>query len=69
MSNTLQLKITGMSCQHCVINATKKLQDVVGVSNVVINLESGLATVSGIMDQDQLLMAIIDAGYQAELTD
>ncbi|MDH3393479.1 MAG: cation transporter [Desulfobulbaceae bacterium] len=37
------IKIKGMSCQHCVESVTKALSAINGISDVVVNLESGEA--------------------------
>jgi copper chaperone CopZ len=66
MNKTDILKITGMSCQMCVKHVTKALQGVDGVTNVVVNLESGTATVTynadiaGFVD---FKAAVAEAGY------
>jgi copper chaperone len=67
MSNVINLKVTGMSCNHCVMNATKALKNVSGVEDVEVTLEPGSAKISGNMTSDDLISAIIDAGYEAEL--
>jgi copper chaperone len=38
------IKITGMSCQHCVMAVTKSLTGIDGVSNVKVSLEKGEAS-------------------------
>ena len=38
-----QLKITGMSCQHCVNHVKEYLEEVDGVKDVVVDLEKGTA--------------------------
>ena len=37
------IKIKGMSCNHCVMAATKALNEVNGISNVSVDLEKGEA--------------------------
>ena len=37
------IKITGMSCNHCVMAVTKALNTVDGVANVKVSLEEGSA--------------------------
>ena len=66
MSDTINLKITGMSCKHCVMNATKALEAVAGVDSVEVSLEPGGAVVSGNADKQQLVDAVTSAGYEAE---
>ena len=60
------LKITGMTCQHCVRAATEALQAVPGVVRVEVDLASGLAQVEGSADQAALTAAVQAAGYGAE---
>ena len=65
MSTTTNLKITGMSCNHCVMNASRSLEAVDGVESVEVKLEPGSATVTGDADSEQLVAAVKDAGYEA----
>ena len=37
------IKISGMSCGHCVMAVTKALQKIPGISNVRVSLEKGEA--------------------------
>ena len=37
------IKISGMSCQHCVMAVTKALQRIDGIRNVQVNLDKGEA--------------------------
>jgi copper chaperone CopZ len=61
------LKITGMTCQHCVRAATQALESVPGVTGVQIDLATGLAEVEGAADPAALVAAVQGAGYSAEL--
>lgn len=38
------LKIKGMACQHCVKSVKKALEEIEGISNVAIDLQTGEAT-------------------------
>jgi copper chaperone CopZ len=67
MTDTTNLKITGMTCDHCVRHATKALESVDGAENVKVDLQQGSATVEGSVDAEQLISAVKEAGYQAEL--
>jgi copper chaperone len=67
MSNTTELKISGMTCNHCVKNASKALEGVSGVQTVEVRLEPGSASVQGSADTMQLIAAVKDAGYEAVL--
>lgn len=39
------LKISGMSCGHCVKHVSNALSDIEGVTNVAVSLENNTATV------------------------
>jgi copper chaperone len=60
------LKITGMTCNHCVMNVKKALQAVEGVDKVEVALEPGGAVVNGNADASALIAAVKEAGYEAE---
>jgi copper chaperone CopZ len=60
------IKITGMTCQHCVRAATQALEAVPGVTRAEVDLASGLAQVEGKADPAALVAAVQDAGYKAE---
>ena len=66
MAYTTELKITGMTCNHCVKNASRALEGVEGVEVVEVRLEPGSATVSGTAEVTQLIAAVKEAGYEAE---
>lgn len=65
MSNTINLKVAGMTCNHCVMHTTKALESVDGVENVSVSLEEGSAAVTGNADTDNLIAAVKKAGYEA----
>lgn len=67
MSTTIQLKITGMTCNHCVARVKKALESVTGVESVEVILEPGGATINSNADTDLLIAAVKDAGYDAEI--
>ena len=63
---TTQIKVSGMTCGHCVNSVTEELQTISGVTQVNIDLESGNVTIeSGTeLDADQIEAAIKEAGYE-----
>lgn len=62
-----ELKIRGMTCQHCVRAVSEALAAVAGVSRVVaVELETGRAAVEGDVDPQALVAAVKEAGYEAE---
>lgn len=65
--NTTELKITGMTCDHCVHATTKALQNVPGVETVKVTLHPGAATVQGQVDPAALIAAVKEEGYEAEV--
>lgn len=66
---TATLKVTGMSCGHCVMAVTKALKGVEGVSDAQVDLQGGKAVVqfddSRASKQD-LVGAVMEEGYSAE---
>jgi copper chaperone len=68
MSDTIQMKVDGMTCMHCVNAVKKALAAVDGVEAVVeVSLDAGRATVRGNPDKEALLAAVRNAGYGASL--
>lgn len=61
------LKITGMTCGHCVRATTKALEAVPGVKSAEVTLEPGGAVVHGEADVAALIAAVEEEGYEAEL--
>jgi copper chaperone len=67
--STATLKITGMSCQHCVKAVTSALQKVEGVTRAEVDLPRGRATVdydAALTTPRALANAVMDEGYVAE---
>ncbi|HUG39813.1 MAG TPA: heavy-metal-associated domain-containing protein [Longimicrobiales bacterium] len=63
------LKVTGMTCDHCVHSVRSALENVTGVRSARVDLEQGRAVVDyeeGKTDPRKLAGAVADAGYQAE---
>ncbi len=59
------IKINGMKCQHCVSSVTKALENIVGVSNVSVNLEKSEAsyTAEPSVSTDDIKNAITKIGF------
>lgn len=65
----VDISIDGMTCASCSNTITRILSDIPGVSDVAVNLLGKSAT-AVIQDKDiapQLIEAVNDAGYEAEL--
>lgn len=68
MSQTIELTVTGMTCDHCVRAVTNALKDVEGVTDAVVSLEASSARVSGDrVDVAALIDAVVEEGYEAAL--
>jgi len=67
---TLELRITGMTCDHCAKSAEEALNALAGVQ-ASVSFDEGLAKVenAGDVDTDQLLKAVESKGYGARLLD
>lgn len=61
------LKITGMTCGHCVKAVEKALSAVDGVQSVKVSLEEGKAEVEGGADTQALIAAVQEEGYSAQV--
>jgi copper chaperone len=66
MSETRTYTVTGMTCGHCVASVTEEVQEIPGVQEVDVVLETGTLTVTGETDLDDTSVrhAVEEAGYQ-----
>lgn len=62
-----KITIEGMSCSHCIGHVTEALKKVCGVKEVWVNLDekSAIAELAHDMEDDKLLEAVNEAGYDA----
>jgi len=66
VATTLELTITGMTCDHCVKAVTTALKDVAGVQDAVVNLEAKTASVTAdSVNLEELIAAVAEEGYEA----
>ena len=61
------LKISGMTCQNCVKHVQNALNSVTGVEKATVDLTAGIAVVSGQVNEIELIDAVRDQGYAAEV--
>ena len=63
-----RIKVSGMSCGHCVQRVTKSLEGLPGVKNVKVDLKSGEAAFDkpDAVSMDDIRKAIEKAGYQVQ---
>jgi copper chaperone CopZ len=66
MSQTQTYTVTGMTCGHCVASVTEEVQEIPGVQDVSVVLESGAVTVTSEQEIDDAAVkaAVEEAGYQ-----
>lgn len=65
-TQTIELSITGMTCDHCVRSVTNALKDVPGVEDVTVSLENNEAIVKGnSLDVAALVAAVAEEEYEA----
>lgn len=67
---TIRLKVSGMTCGHCVESVEKALRNKNGVRNATVHLEAGAAEVEYEEAQvapEQLVAAVEEEGYSAAL--
>lgn len=64
--NITELKVEGMTCNHCKASVEKALKNVAGVENAEVNLQEGKAKVYGNAPLDQLVAAVQEEGYTAQ---
>jgi copper chaperone len=66
MSDTRTFTVQGMTCGHCVSSVTEEVQEIPGVENVDVVLETGAVTVtsSQALDDAAVRAAVEEAGYQ-----
>ncbi|HSN05832.1 MAG TPA: heavy-metal-associated domain-containing protein [Candidatus Angelobacter sp.] len=63
--STTTWTVQGMTCSHCVHAVTTEISAIPGVSDVVVDLPSGLVTVTADTDPsaESVAAAVDEAGY------
>jgi copper chaperone CopZ len=64
---TTRLSVSGMTCMGCLNSVMRVLSRVSGAAHVRVDLEAGCAEVQGSAAPDDLVAAVRNAGYGAEL--
>lgn len=58
------IKISGMSCQHCVASVTEALQKLEGLTEVKVDLSAGQASFKNNgVEREKIKMAISQIGF------
>lgn len=62
---TTEIKVTGMTCGHCVQSVTEELKEVSGVNEVNVVLETGVVTIQSDseLNNADVVAAVKEAGY------
>ena len=60
---TKEYTIKGMNCSHCQATVAKSISSVKGVKQVDVNLSTGIATVEGEHNSDDIASAVRNAGF------
>ena len=66
MSQTSTYTVSGMTCGHCVASVTEEVQEIPGVRDVDVVLETGAVTITSDepVEADAVKAAVEEAGYQ-----
>ena len=66
MTQTSTYTVTGMTCGHCVSSVTEEVQEIPGVEDVDVVLETGAVTITSAepIDRGAVQAAVEEAGYQ-----
>ncbi|MFI7702643.1 heavy-metal-associated domain-containing protein [Nonomuraea sp. NPDC049480] len=64
--STATYTVKGMTCGHCVSSVKEEVGEVAGVTNVEVDLATGLLTVDsdGPIDTAKIVAAVEEAGYE-----
>ncbi len=60
-----KFKVNGMMCNHCRANVENAIKSVEGVTDVTVDLASGIASVQGSASDESIIQAITSRGYSA----
>ena len=65
MSTTQTYTVTGMTCSHCVASVTEEVQEIPGIEDVDVVLETGSLTITSAepVDDAAVRTAVEEAGY------
>ncbi|MEU7740033.1 MULTISPECIES: cation transporter [unclassified Nonomuraea] len=64
--STATYTVKGMTCGHCVSSVKEEVSEVAGVTNVEVDLATGLLTVDSddSIDPAKIVAAVEEAGYE-----
>lgn len=64
---TSEFQVTGMTCGHCEMSVREEVGQVAGVQQIDVSAQTGqlVVTASEPVDDDAVVAAVQEAGYQA----
>lgn len=64
---TSEYQVTGMTCGHCEMSVREEVATVPGVQEIEVSAQTGKLVVTSVepVDDDAVLAAVDEAGYQA----
>jgi copper chaperone CopZ len=63
---SVELTVTGMSCTDCESSVETALEELAGAESATADHEMDTATISGEIDPLDAIVAVEDAGYEAD---
>jgi copper chaperone CopZ len=65
--NTTEYQVKGMTCRHCEMSVREEVNTVPGVQHIEVSAQTGklVVTSASPLDDDAVLAAVEEAGYQA----
>ncbi len=69
LTKAVELSIAGMTCGGCATTVTRVLSRVPGVTGVRVDVSGSRAAVEGAVRPEELVRAVRESGYGAELAD
>lgn len=63
---TTSYTVAGMTCGHCVASVSEEIGELAGVTDVAVELETGVVTVTSEtpLDEAAVRAAVVEAGYE-----
>ena len=60
-------QVTGMTCGHCEMSVREEVGEIPGVQDIQVSAQTGKLSITsaGPVDDDAVLSAVDEAGYQA----
>lgn len=63
-ANDLELKVTGMSCNHCKASVENGLIEIEGIKSVIADPETDTVIIEGMADEEKIKSVILGLGFE-----